>query len=167
MTYEIIEFPGKQINTIISWKWRRPHCYIRLYYHAMHMFLLDRVQPVLYGTILHNGGKHRNSGFNSQNWILYHFPKTNFFFKELIFFILLQLMFESTHAYFGKRYIDWLIDYCLMSTQQYLSYIQDESLININNIIEMREGKGQPVILVFYNGYNAATFILKSIQKCL
>jgi hypothetical protein len=58
-------------------------------------------------------------------------------------------MFESTHAYFGKRYIDWLIDYCLMSTQQYLSYIQDESLININNIIEMREGKGQPVILVF------------------
>ena len=27
LKYPLLEFPGKEISTILSWKWRRPHCY--------------------------------------------------------------------------------------------------------------------------------------------
>ena len=46
-----------------------------------------------------------------------------------------------------SRQADWLIDFCLTSSEQYFSYIQDENKFHNTNVhknyIEMREGKGQ------------------------
>ena len=181
MSFEIIEVLGKQISTIISWKWRS-HCYIRLYYHRMHMFLFDRMQPVL-GSILYNGGKYRNNCFSLILKIEFNiiFPEPNFLFKNL-FCILLQLISNQRMRNWVKDIlIDWLINvqwavfkihsgresyqYSILSTHKKweTGWVNRSATFDwhCKNMVNWAETK----YLVFCNSYNAATLLFEIHAK--